>query len=346
MIRVNRKEAKLLDNAIKTWLNDAVIDDNKAEELKKSISPYRNEYDSLAFYASIAAVSCALMAFGALVLDEKWIEKLRKFFAFSEFVIGFLFMAFSVLLIWFAKRRNQKYAFTAFANDSFTVLIALTIGVSIAYFARGFHITYQYYGGPIFIAAVIYGALALYLNSKLLWACMLLAIISAWGAQTYTWSVDAKNSYFLGMNYPLRMFALGGIFIALTWVLRKRIFFSWYYRFTWYFSWIFFLLSGLFVSVSGNWDYIVWSDLKQSKLFIWALLYTILLIIVLVYAVKNKDETLRDIAIVFFLLNIYTRYFEYFWDRTNKGVFFALLALSFWLIGKKAEQLRKRVQQL
>ncbi|MCH5688495.1 hypothetical protein LWM68_32070 [Niabella sp. W65] len=60
---------------------------------------------------------------------------------------------------------------------------------------------------------------------------------------------------------------------------------------------------------------------------------------------KTKDETLRDIVIIFFLLNIYTRYFEYFWDHTNKGLFFALLALSFWLIGKKAEQLRKRLSE-
>jgi len=48
------------------------------------------------------------------------------------------------------------------------------------------------------------------------------------------------------------------------------------------------------------------------------------------------------LGLVFFLVNIYTRYFEYFWDRTNKGIFFAILALSFWFVGKKAEQLRNR----
>ena len=36
-------------------------------------------------------------------------------------------------------------------------------------------------------------------------------------------------------------------------------------------------------------------------------------------------------------LNLYTRFFELFWDNLHKAVFFALLAASFWYIGSKAE---------
>ena len=39
------------------------------------------------------------------------------------------------------------------------------------------------------------------------------------------------------------------------------------------------------------------------------------------------------------LINIYTRYFEYFWDVTDKALFFIILGLSFWLIGRKAEKI-------
>ncbi|MBL4678753.1 MAG: hypothetical protein JKY70_21555, partial [Mucilaginibacter sp.] len=35
----------------------------------------------------------------------------------------------------------------------------------------------------------------------------------------------------------------------------------------------------------------------------------------------------------------YTKYFEYFWESTNKTIFFAILALSFWLVGRKAEKI-------
>ncbi|MCH5597317.1 hypothetical protein [Niabella ginsengisoli] len=243
------------------------------------------------------------------------------------------------------KKRKRKYQYAFLANESFTVLIALATGVSIAYFTRSFDATYLSYGFGIFIAAGLYGLLAIYLDSKILWVCALLALITSWATQTYAWSGDATHSYFLGMNYPLRMAFFGGLLITCAAVLQRFHQTKTFYNLTWYSSWIFFLLSGLFLSVSGNLSYDVWSAIKQGKLFMWALSYTILLIAVLLYAVKKKDDTLRDIAIIFFLLNIYTRYFEYFWDRTNKGLFFALLALSFWLIGKKAEQVRRRLSE-
>ncbi len=342
-MRVNKKEAKLLEEAIGQWQKDEILDAAKAEELKQSISSYRNEFDSLAFYASIAAVSCALLAFGALVLDEKWIERLRNFFEFSEVVIGMIFAGISVLLIWGAKRRKDKFAYATLANESFTILIALAIGISVAYFTRSFQVTYHYYGVGILAAACAYGIVAVFLKSKLLWVCMLVALISAWATQTYAWSSDTAQSYFLGMNYPLRMVFLGFLMIVAAFLFRNNNVFQYFYRLTWYSSWIYFLLSALFLSVSGNLNYDVWAAIRQGKLFMWAIGYTLLLVLTLVFAVRRKDETLRDIAIVFFLLNIYTRYFEYFWDRTNKGLFFALLALSFWLIGKKAEQLRRKI---
>lgn len=344
-MRVNKKEARLLEEAIDQWQKDDLLDQPKADELRRSVSSYRNEFDSVAFYATIAAISCALLAFGALVLDEKWIERLRKLFAFSEIFIGFLFGAVTAFLSWIAKRRKRKYAYASLANESFTILVALTLGISVAYFTRSFQPTYYYYGIGIFIASVLYGFLAVYLNSKILWTCMLLALISSWATQTYAWSAAPAHSYFMGMNYPLRMAVFGVVMVLLSLVLKRHPSTKRYFNLSWYASWIFLLLSSLFLSVSGNLSYDVWSAIKQGKLFMWAIAYTLVLIGILVYAIKQKDETLRDITIVFFLLNIYTRYFEYFWDHTNKGLFFALLALSFWLIGKKAEQLRKRLSE-
>lgn len=344
-MRVNKKEAALLNDAIDQWQKENIIDGPTGERLKNSVSTYRNEFDSLTFYSFIAAVSCAILAFGALVMDEKWIERLRNFFQFSELVIGLVFAAFSIFLIWVTKRRKRKYAYATLANESFTILIVLSIGVAVAYFARSFGTALSYYGAAILVTAVFYGLAAKYLQSKILWVCMLVALISSWGAQTYAWSADADQSYFLGMNYPLRMTLMGALLLAATYLLRGQRWFIYFYKLTWYFCWVFFLMSALFLSVSGNLNYEVWSAIKQGQLFAWAIAFTIVMIGLTIFAFKQKDEVFRDIIIIFFLLNIYTRYFEYFWDRTNKGIFFALLALSFWLIGRKAEQLRKKLSE-
>lgn len=332
-----------MEEAIEQWQKDNLLDSGKADDLRKSISSYRSEFDSVAFYASIAAVSCALMAFGALVLDEKWIERLRKLFAFSELVVGFLFAALSLVFIWIAKKRQRKYSYTVFANESFTILIALAIGVSVVYFTKSIVGDYQFYGFSILLTAWLYGITSYYLQSKLLWVCMLLALISSWATLTYAWSADAAHAYFWRMNYPLRMTLFGAVLLLITYLFRNEQRFKSYFKLTWYSCWIFFLISCLLLSASGNWSYDDWYEIRQQKLFLWALAYSAVLILILIYAIRHKDENLRDIVIVFFLFNIYTRYFEYFWDRTNKGLFFSVLALSFWLIGKKAEQLRRRL---
>jgi len=59
----------------------------------------------------------------------------------------------------------------------------------------------------------------------------------------------------------------------------------------------------------------------------------------LLYGLKNRDMIAREFGITFLLIFIYTKYFEYFWDQTNKTLFFAILGFSFWLIGRRAEKI-------
>lgn len=340
---MNKKQASTLYDAIDQWKKERLIDEETGDKLRKSVKEYTDDFANLSFYAFVAAISCAILAFGALVMDEKWIERMRKFFEFSEFVIGFIFSLITILFVWLAKRRKRKYPDAVLANESFTILIALSTGVAVAYFLKGFGINDDRYGIAILIAAIVYGFIAYYLRSKLIWVCMLITLIVAWSVQTHTWSTDKTQSYFLGMNYPLRMVLFGGIMIAASFLLKRSKKLKYFFRLTYYSGWVFFLFSALVLSISGNLSYDVWSAILQGRLFLWALAYTIILILLLVYVIKSKDETLRDIVIAFFLLNIYTRYFEYFWDRTNKGLFFAILALSFWLVGRKMEGMRKKI---
>ena len=48
---------------------------------------------------------------------------------------------------------------------------------------------------------------------------------------------------------------------------------------------------------------------------------------------------LRLFGITFLAINLYTRYFEYFWDGLHKVVFFLILAASLALIGRYAEKI-------
>ena len=54
---------------------------------------------------------------------------------------------------------------------------------------------------------------------------------------------------------------------------------------------------------------------------------------------RFDDAVARGFGITFFLLGIYTLYFSLLWDVIHAGLFFFILAVSFWLLGRKAERI-------
>ena len=65
----------------------------------------------------------------------------------------------------------------------------------------------------------------------------------------------------------------------------------------------------------------------------------------LILGIKYQDDVTRDFGIIFILLNLYSRYFEFFWNTTNKGIFFLVLAVSFALVGWQIERRMKKAKQ-
>ncbi|MFT4061199.1 MAG: hypothetical protein QM642_02460 [Edaphocola sp.] len=338
---VEKKDADLLQKAIGHWQREGIIEAATADELRKDIVVADQNSTVLSVYALIACVSCGLLAFGALVMDEKWIEMLRKRFGFQEITIGILFLALSVLLTWYSWRRNKKLPDAEAGNEAFNITIILSLSVALAYIGRTTGYQNGHYAPLLALAACMYGVAALLLTSRLLWATMLVALAGWWGAQTWYWSRGAD--YFLGMNYALRMTVFGVAVLLLNLLMQHVARLSSFGKLTQVMGWLFFLVAGWSLSILGNSSSIeVWMQIKQGRLWIWALLFTLTLLGIIIYGFKRKDSFLRDVGLIFFLMNIYTRYFEYFWDKTNKGLFFAILAVSFWGLGRTAEKWRKK----
>lgn len=338
-MELDKKEAEIVNRAIQTWEDETRISKDLAQELRSSYSIRNANVDVIAVYALISAVSCGLLAFGALVLDEKWIELLRKRWGFSENIVGIAFTFIAGLFVYLAKRRLNKTQGAKISNEVYNITIILTVAIAITYWTRGLLDGPGNYALPLLFAALAYGGIAIFLRSTLLWVAAVVALAGWWGAQTHYWSGGSYR--FMGMNYPLRMTAFGLIIWASSWIMGKIPPLAFLKDITYTIGLFLFLLAGWTLSMFGNYaDYDGWKALKQSHFWFWALGFTLVLAGMLYYAFQNKQETLRDLCLVFFLLNIYTRYFEYFWDRTNAGIFFAILALSFWFVAKKAEQWR------
>jgi len=94
------------------------------------------------------------------------------------------------------------------------------------------------------------------------------------------------------------------------------------------------------LSIFGNYGSIDnWLHIKQISLFYWGIISAVVAGGFLFFGLKTQDVIAREFGITFLLIFIYTKYFEYFWEHTDKTIFFAILGLSFWLIGRKAERI-------
>ena len=74
---------------------------------------------------------------------------------------------------------------------------------------------------------------------------------------------------------------------------------------------------------------------------IWALLFGAVAVVAVARSLEKDDSVLRGFGLTFFFINLYTAFFQYFWNGIHKAIFFAILGASFWLLGRKAESLWK-----
>jgi hypothetical protein len=337
MLKVDKKEAYLLRRAVAEWEESKLITSQQADELEKTWEIRETDWQAITLYIFIAAISCALMAFGSLVLEEKWIEVLRLKFSLGDGIIATLFAGLTVFLCLHGYRRQHRHLSYMLNNELFWLLPVLSIGVSVVYLGKSLQYLNGNYGAFWLLATACYGILAIIISSRLLWASTLLCLIPAYVKLTYF--LSEGKAYFWGMNLPCRMFLLAVIMLGIDLIFRRNRKYKKVEDITWAGSWLLLLLSGWLISLFGNsasWD--EWQHVRQVQLLWWVALFTLLCVITIVLGIKTRDSMVRDAGVLFLLLDMYTRYFEYLWDRTHKGLFFAILAVSFWWIGKLLER--------
>ncbi|MES2808908.1 MAG: DUF2157 domain-containing protein, partial [Bacteroidota bacterium] len=188
------------------------------------------------------------------------------------------------------------------------------------------------------LSVFVYGFLGWRMQSRLIWLFALISLGSWFG--TETGFQTQWTDYFLGMNYPLRFVVFGLVLVGACAVLRNKKWFTYFSEQTYVVGLIYLFLSLWMLSIFGNLGNLdKWYQIKQISLFYWGIIAIAFAVGFLLYGLKTKDDISREFGITFLIIFIYTKYFEYFWDHTNKTLFFAILAASFWLIGRKAEKI-------
>jgi len=328
-MKAEKDEERLLKQAIQEWQDQAIVSPEQAEKMLCSIQPRHSERQQLAQYFFIIAVSSALLAFGALFLDEKLLEHFRKLFFLSNYTIAVGAALLAVISYWFARHRRNDINPTTY--EVYLLPGALSTLIALVYLFKemGNGPAYTHFTG---CTILVFAILSLSLNSRLLWVATLAALMGWFGAFS---TVHSQHDLFLGMNYPLRFTVFGLVVIGLSLVQHR---FQVLEPFRWlsYHTGLLIFFTGLWgLAIFGNFNSLAeWQRVRQSHMLVYALVSGLIISACLLLGIYRNDRILRDYSILFLLLSLYSHYFEYFWDSVNKGIFFLILAVSFGLLAR------------
>ncbi|WP_051292970.1 DUF2157 domain-containing protein [Olivibacter sitiensis] len=338
-LHIDRQEEETISNALSYWEQEGLIDGQTAEKLRDSYEVKGFDWRRLAQYSFWVALSCVVLAFLSLFIDKEILAVFERLYDTPNIVISALCATLAVLFYALGYYQKKKYPQKKLSSESLMVLGVFATATCVGYLGKVINKTDGSYSLLFLLSIVIYTVLAIKLSSKTIWTFMLVAL-GIWFA-TETAYHSNWGFKFWGMNYPLRFTLFGTFLTAFALWIQPRIRVAQPFQQLSYLIGIIYLLISLWLlSIFGNYDDLdKWAKVKQYHILYWGLVSTAISLGFAWYGLKKNDAIAREFGITFVLINLYTRYFEYLWDNLNRAVFFALLALSFWLIGRRAEKI-------
>lgn len=340
---VNKKEAKLIESCIKNWLEKGYIDASTAARLNtsyqiKEAKKQGFDWKNLSLIAFFFSVMCILLS-TILFISDKWLMGfVDALVDTSDILKVIFFILLSKGLYYWAFFRKKKYPGRIYSNEALFMFGSVSLAFAMTYLSFVLHLEEGGFPILILLTTVIFGVVGISLYSSLTWYLALVAFAIWFG--TETGYLSGWDTHFWGMNYPLRYVFFGLFLLFLSSLFQRFSRTSQFVRSTFATGLVGLFFSFWLLSIFGNYgDWDTWAEVSQWRFIFWVLILGTASIVAIYYGLKKDDRVAREIGVVFLLLNIYTRYFEYFWDSLHKVVFFIVLAASFWIIGKKAENI-------
>jgi hypothetical protein len=337
-LNLDKQESEFLNKAIKHWEEQHLVDAELAENLRNSYEVKGFDWMRLAKYSFWIALLCGIIAVGSLIINDTVIKWLKGLYYTPDIMISIGSAIIAVITFTIGRRWEKKYPDRIFSNEATIFTGILFTACCIGYLGKTFDNGSGHYSLLFLLSVFVYGFLAWRMDSRLIWLFSLVSLGSWFGTETgyqTHWSY-----YFLGMNYPLRFVFFGLVLVFSCFVLKKQKWFGFFWELTYVVGLLYLFISLWLISIFGNYGSLdSWWHIRQISLFYWGIISGSVAAIFLLYGLKSRDVIAREFGITFLLIFIYTKYFEYFWEHTNKTVFFIILAASFWVIGRKAEKI-------
>jgi hypothetical protein len=337
-MKLNKKQGYFLKDIIEQWETEETISKETADTLKNSYEMRSFDFKKLAMYSFWVAIVCGITAFGSIVADQFLIDLIEEIFSSSYTALCIAFALLAALVYFAGLRRMRSKPEKIFSNEAIIFVGVLLTAVSIGYLGQALDTGSGHFSILFLLAAVIYLSLSLWFPSKLVYLCSLLTLGFWFGAETGYMSNWA--SHFFNMNYPMRFVLFGAFLVGISFLLKQSNKLQMFHHTTYLIGLLYLFISLWLLSIFGNYGSMEsWNKVKQIELFHWGIIFALVAMAAIYYGLKQDDYTSRSFGITFLFINLYTMFFEFFWEGTHKALFFIILAASFWFVGQKAEKI-------
>jgi hypothetical protein len=242
------------------------------------------------------------------------------------------------LFYWLGIKRRRIFPEKIFSNEAIFFLGVLTTAGAIYQLGLSLDTGSGHFSLLVLLSAIVYGILGFVIESKLIWLFGLISLGSWMGVETGY--ASSWGSYYFGMSYPLRFFIFGTLMVGVALFLEHAPRFRFFFRATLGMGMLYLFMSLWLMSIFGNYAVTSgWGEKSSLELFIWSALFGAVACAAIFHGLRFENGMTKGFGITFLLINLYTRFFEYFWEHTHKAIFFTLLGLSFWYLGSRAEKI-------
>ena len=335
-MKLPRRQAVVVREALAQWARDGLLPAAQAAELTATIEVQAFDWRRLAKYSFWVAIISILTSVSAALSDRVLMELLARLFEAPATAkcLGLSIVA-AGLYRWGVHRR-AKDPTHVYRNEAIMFLGVVATAGAIAQLGIALDTGSGHYSLLILLSTIVYGVLAVLIESNLTWIFALVSLGGWMG--TETGYMSGWGAYYLGMNYPLRFVLFGGLLTACALALETHERAGRFFRSTLAMGLLYLFIALWIMSIFGNYgDMHHWSQVKQIELFHWSLLFGLVACGAIYHGLKYDNGMTKGFGLAFLFINLYTRFFELFWDSLHKAVFFAVLGASFWYLGSRAE---------
>lgn len=337
-MKLPRKQAVFLREAIEQWKHDGLLADTQAAQLAGTIVAQPFDWRRLAKYSFWIALISIVSSVSAALSDQFLVDLLEELFdaPAAAKCVGLVLMAAG--LYWWGVRRRKQDPAQVYRNEAILFLGVLATAGAIYQLGMALDTGSGHFSILLLLSFLVYGILGVVVESNLIWVFALVSLGGWMG--TETGYVSGWGAYYLGMNYPLRFVLFGGILTACALALESHPRGQRFFRSTLTMGLLYLFLALWIMSIFGNYgDMEAWERAKQIERFHWSILFGLVACGAIYHGLKYDNGLTKGFGLTFLFINLYTRLFELFWNSMHKAVFFALLGLSFWYLGTKAEKI-------